>query len=59
MGFGTGLTSGQALQSHRLHELLRLAPGEVPVCCINLGTVSKHKPSSRIRPEPAAILTSL
>jgi nitroreductase len=49
LGFGAGLTSGQAMSSPRLHELLRLADGEVPVCCVNIGTVAKAKPG-RLRP---------
>lgn len=46
MGFGSGITSGQAMQSRALHGLLALEPSEHAVCCINLGTVSKHKPSA-------------
>lgn len=53
MGFSGGLTSGQAMTSARLHELCGLANGEVPVCCINLGTLTKHKDSPRIRPQPS------
>ena len=40
MGYGSALTSGQALGSPRLHRLFVLAPGEVPVCFVNVGTVS-------------------
>lgn len=43
-GFGAGLTSGQAMQSSALRALFSLAPQEHAVCCINLGTVFKHKP---------------
>ena len=39
-GFGTGLTSGQALASPRLRELFGLRKNEQPVCCINIGTVT-------------------
>lgn len=49
MGYGAGLTSGQAMSSPRLRELFRLADGEHPVCCVNVGTVSKKKPQ-RVRP---------
>lgn len=59
LGYGCGLTSGQALSSPRLAELLALAPGEVAVCCVNLGTVSKHKGSSTTRPEPGDFTTTL
>jgi nitroreductase len=57
MGFGAGLTSGQAMSSARLNALLRLADGEVPVCCVNIGTVTKRKVSLRARPSPADILS--
>lgn len=50
MGYGSALTSGQALRSPRLHRLFGLAPGEVPVCFVNVGTVSARKPM-RQRPE--------
>lgn len=42
-GFGSGLTSGQAMHSQALRSLFALAPHEQAVCCINIGTVSKHK----------------
>ncbi|HRH86667.1 MAG TPA: nitroreductase [Rubrivivax sp.] len=59
MGYGAGLTSGQAMSSPRLGAMLGLAEGEVPVCCINIGTVTKRKTSLRSRPSPAAILSEL
>jgi len=40
MGYGTALTSGQAISSPRLRDLFALGPGEVPVCFVNVGTVS-------------------
>jgi nitroreductase len=58
LGFGSGLTSGQAMSSPRMHALLSLADGEQAVCCINLGTVTKSK-AGRLRPSPAAFLTTL
>ena len=51
MGYGSALTSGQALRSSRLHRLFALAPGEVPVCFVNIGTVSARKP---MKPRPDA-----
>lgn len=48
-GFGTGLTSGQALASPRLRKLFGLHESEQAICCINIGTVTKHKPV-RLRP---------
>ena len=57
MGFGAGLTGGQAMGSPRLRELCRLAEGETAVCCINIGTVLTRQLPSRVRPEPSAILS--
>ncbi len=48
-GFGTGLTSGQAMASPHLRALFGLQPNEQAVCCINIGSVSQHKPP-RLRP---------
>jgi nitroreductase len=59
MGFGAGLTSGQAMASKRLRELCGLAVDETPVCCVNIGTVSKRKPGMRVRPLPSAFVTEL
>jgi len=59
MGFGTGLTSGKAMTSTRLRALLGLTDSEVPVCCINIGTVSRHKPRQGKRPAPASFTTAL
>lgn len=58
MGFGGGLTSGQAMQSPRMSELLSLRDGEEAVCFINLGTVSKRK-MPRLRPESGLFVSSL
>lgn len=59
MGFGTGLTSGQAMRSPRLASLCALGAGETPVCCINIGSVSRHKPLTRARPAPAQFFSEL
>jgi len=58
MGFGGGLTSGQAMRSGPLSRLLQLADGEHPICCINVGTVTKRKPM-RPKPELSAFVTAL
>jgi nitroreductase len=58
MGYGAGLTSGQAMNSPRLRELFALAKGERAVCCINVGSVAKRR-SMRLRPAPTAIVTTL
>ncbi len=52
LGFGAGLTSGRAMSSPRLAALFDLAPGETPVCCINIGTVGKASKARRERPLP-------
>ncbi len=59
LGFGAGLTSGQAMTSPRLHKLCALAQGEAAVCCVNVGTVSRRKSASRARPLPAQFLSEL
>jgi nitroreductase len=58
MGFGSGLTSGQALASPRLRELFGLHRFEQAVCCVNIGTVAKGKPA-RLRPDVTAFVSSL
>jgi nitroreductase len=58
MGFGAGLTSGQAMQSPRLRELFRLQPGEEAVCFVSVGSVTQRKPM-RPRPSPHEILSEL
>lgn len=58
MGYGAGLTSGQAMDSPRLCELFALAEGERAVCCINVGSVTKRR-ALRLRPAPAAIVSAL
>jgi nitroreductase len=58
MGFGSGLTSGQAMSSPRMRALFALSEGEEPVCFVNVGTVARAKPP-RLRPVAAAYTTSL
>ena len=48
-GFGSGLSSGRALQSDRIRKLFQLTDDEEPICFITIGTVLKNKPG-RIRP---------
>lgn len=43
LGLGSGLASGQAMQSTRMRELFQLTEGEEPVCFVNMGTVAKRK----------------
>jgi nitroreductase len=47
MGFDADLTSGKAMTSKRLRVLCALTEGEMPVCCINLGTALAPKPTPR------------
>lgn len=56
--FGSSLTSGQAMQSKRMHDLFQLRDGEEAVCFVNIGTVSKRK-MPRLRCEPSSFVTSL
>jgi nitroreductase len=59
MGFGAGLTSGQAMSSPRMRELLQLAVGEEAVCCVNLGRTTHVKSQTRLRPAPSLLLSVL
>jgi nitroreductase len=57
-GFGSSLTSGQAMRSDAMRQLLQLADGEHAVCSINVGTVSTRKPA-RLRPDMSVFVSSL
>ena len=52
LGFGSGLSSGKALQSPRLRSLFNLADHEDPICFITIGTVTQNK-AGRVRPDLA------
>jgi nitroreductase len=58
MGFGSGLTSGQAMGSPRMRSLFALAQGEQPVCFVNIGMVVRHKPP-RVRPASNVFCSTL
>lgn len=58
LGFGSGLTSGQALRSLPLRQLFQLMDGEQAVCCINVGTVTQRRPA-RLRPDVATFVSTL
>lgn len=58
LGFGSSLTSGQAMQSPQMRELFRLKEGEEAVCFVNIGTVSKRK-MPRLRPDVSSFVSSL
>jgi nitroreductase len=57
-GFGSGLTSGQAMRSEAMRRWCQLAEGEHAVCSINVGTVNRRKPA-RLRPDMSAFVSSL
>lgn len=59
MGFGAGLTSGKAMASPRLRALLALPDDDVPVCCVNIGTVTRNKPRDGLRPDPQVFVSTL
>ncbi|HJV69704.1 nitroreductase family protein, partial [Ideonella sp.] len=59
LGFGGGLTSGRAMSSPRMRQLCALGEGEEAVCCISIGTVGRSKPSKRVRPAAADIVSEL
>lgn len=59
MGFGSGLTSGQAMDCAAMRELFQLDAAESAVCFVNIGTVSQHKASKRVRPGVSALLSTL
>ena len=58
IGFGSGLTSGQAMASSQMRTLFALTAGEQPVCFVNIGTASKRKPQ-RARPGPWEFTSTL
>lgn len=59
MGFGVGLTSGQAMTTAHMRRLCGLVEGEVAVCCVNVGTVTKRRPATRLRPLPSVFVSEL
>ncbi len=59
MGFGSGLTSGKAMASKRLRDLLALVEEEQVVCCVNIGSATRNKPRDGLRPEPATFVQTL
>ena len=51
LGFGSALTSGQAMQSAGLRSLFQLQPHERALCFVSIGTPVARKPR-RLRPDP-------
>ncbi len=59
LGFGAGLTSGQAMDSTPIRQLLHLAADETAVCCLNIGTVTQPGKPARQRPLPDQFVSVL
>lgn len=57
-GFGSGLVSGQALQTVGMRQLLALRDNERAVCFVAAGTAQRRKPV-RPRPSPEDFVTQL
>lgn len=58
MGFGSGLTSGRAMDSVRVRGLFGVQPQEQAVCFVNVGTVMARRPAPS-RPVPARFVSWL
>lgn len=59
LGYGAGLTSGQAMASVPMRHLCGLSEGEVAVCCVNIGTATRRSQRLQPRPLPAQLLGEL
>jgi len=57
-GFGSGLVSGQAMQSTGLRQFFALHENEQAVCFVAIGTADRSKPI-RLRPAPSAFVSIL
>lgn len=57
-GFGSGLGSGQSMNSASLRALCSLGEHERAVCFVSIGTVARARPR-RSRPTPASIVSTL
>lgn len=58
LGFGSSLTSGQAMQSPGMQRLFGLTDGEEAVCFLNIGTISKRK-TQRLHPKASSFVSTL
>ena len=58
LGFGSALTSGQALQFEGLRTLFGLAEGDRALCFVSVGTAQSRK-LARLRPAPREFVTRL
>ncbi|MDB5778158.1 MAG: nitroreductase [Polaromonas sp.] len=58
LGYGSALTSGKALKSAGLRLLFGLAPGELALCFVSIGTVQSRR-TARLRPAPGDLVSTL
>ncbi len=58
LNIGSGITSGQAVNSKYLRELFSLSELEEGICFLNFGTIESEKPN-RSRPNPSSFVSSL
>lgn len=57
-GWGSALTSGKALKADSLRALFQLAPSELALCFVSIGTVLSRK-AVRARPVASAYVSTL
>lgn len=58
LSIGSGITSGQAMNSQSIRDLFFLTEHEEAICFINFGTVSSRKPA-RPRAPPSTFVSTL
>jgi nitroreductase len=58
LGFGCGITSGQAVNAQPLRQLLKLSDDEMGMCFLSFGTITATKPR-RVRPTPSEVFSRL
>lgn len=59
MGFGSGLTSGKAMASPSIRQLLQLKDDEICACFINIGSIESEPKITRLRPPLMNYLSTL
>ena len=57
MGYGSGLSSGKALESVALRRAFGLSEHERATCFVSFGTASKARPVRSTRPTPTLIMS--
>lgn len=58
LSLGSGITSGQAMNSPGIRKLFALTEHEEGICFLNFGTIASHKPA-RHRADPSEFVSSL